>query len=80
MEFTLYIIVVEGYKVKVYVNSSNTLAVIFPLYGRYYSIRSDVNALDLATSLLFHTSNNVTYNSYVNSLEDTVSIDLEQVA
>lgn len=78
--YTLTIIEVQGYKVKVYINSSNTLAVIFPLFGRYFRVNSDVNALDLATSLLFHTSNNVTYTSYINSLEDTVSIDLEHVA
>lgn len=80
MEYTLHIVIVETYPIKVYVNKSNTLAVIFPLFGRYSRVNSDVNALDLATSLLFHTSNNVTYTSYINSLEDTVSIDLEQVA
>lgn len=80
MEYTLHTIIVETYPIKVYVNKSNTLAVIFPLFGRYFRVNSDVNALDLATSLLFHTSNNVTYTSYINSLEDTVSIDLEHVA
>lgn len=80
MEYTLHTIIVETYPVKVYVNSSNTMAIIFPLFGRYFRVNSDVNALDLATSLLFHTSNNVTYSAYTNSLEDTVSIDLEQVA
>lgn len=80
MEYTLHTIIVETYPVKVYVNSSNTMAIIFPLFGRYFRVNSDVNALDLATSLLFHTSNELTYNAYLNSLEDTVSIDLEHVA
>ena len=78
--WTLNIILVETYPVKVYVNPTNTAAVIFPLFGRYFRVNSDVNALDLATSMLFHTSNEVTHKAYLTSLEDTVSIDLENVA
>lgn len=78
--WTLHVILVETYPVKVYVNKTNTLAVVMPLFGRYYRVNSDINALDLATSLLFHTSNELTYNAYLNSLEDTVSIDLAKIA
>jgi hypothetical protein len=78
--WTLYTIIVESYPVKVYVNKTNTLAVVMPLFGRYYRVNSDVNALDLATSLLFHTSNAVTYTAYISSLEDTAIIELKQVS
>lgn len=78
--WTLHIIIVETFPVKIYVNSSNTSAITFPLFGRYYRVNSDVNALDLATSMLFRTNTIETFNSYLNSLEDTVSIDLNQVA
>jgi hypothetical protein len=84
--WTLHTILVETYPVKVYVNHNNTIAVVFPLYGRYYRLRSDVNALDLTCSMLFHKTvddisyNTISYSSYLNSLEDTVSIDLEHVA
>jgi len=78
--YTLHTIIVETSPVKVYVNRGNTVAYIFPPYGRLFTVRSDVNALDLATSLLFHTTNNVTYNSYINSLEDTAVIELDKVS
>ncbi len=84
--WTLYTIYVENNPVKVYVNYNNTLAVVFPPYGRYYRLRSDVNALDLTCIMLFHKTSNdicyntVNYNSYVNSLEDTVNIELDKIA
>lgn len=78
--WTLNIILVETYPVKVYVNPTNSMAVIFPLFGRYFKVNSDVNALDLATSMLFHTSNEVTHTAYLSSLEDTVSIELDKAS
>lgn len=86
INFSCKIIDVSGYSVKVYVNRSNDTAVVFPLFGRYYIIRSDVNALDLAVNMLFHETVNdicykqLTYSSYLSSQEDTVAIDIEQVA
>lgn len=84
--WTLHIIKIESVPVKVYVNSSNTMAIVFPLFGRYYRVNSDVNALDLLTSVLFHTTindiayNTITYSAYLNSLEDTAVIDITKVA
>lgn len=82
MEYwTLNKINIDGYTVKVYVNKHNTLAVIFPLFGRYFRINSDSNnALDLAVGILFHTANNITYTGYLNSLDDTLEIELNKIA
>lgn len=77
--YTLHIILVETSQVKVYVNEGNSQAIVFPSFGRYYRVSSDTNALDLATSLLFHVTHNITYNSYINSLEDTAVIELDKV-
>lgn len=69
---------------KAYVNNSNTIAVVFPSFSRYYRVNSDVNALDLLTSIVFHTTindiayNTITYISYLNSLENTAIINLDK--
>lgn len=71
---------VKGFPVKVYVNPSNTEAVLFFLFGRYSRLSSDVNVIDFATDFLIGTTTNVVnHANYVNSLEDTAVIDLETV-
>ena len=79
-QWTLYTIEYRTYPVKVYVNKSNTTAIVFPLFGRYFRINSDVNVLDLATDFILKTPNSISYESYLISLEDTVNLNLEDVA
>jgi hypothetical protein len=77
MNWTKNIISVRGFKVKVYTNKTNTQAILFPLFGRYSSLRSDSNVMDFATDfLLGRASNVVSLYNYVNSLEETVKINI----
>lgn len=68
----------DGCQIKIYVNESDSRAVMFPLFGRYFTFSSDKSALDLATSIIFHIGsdepvhqNVISYQSYLNSQEDT---------
>lgn len=72
MKWTLTVVDFETYRVKVYVNDANSHAVIFPPFGRYFGIRSDKSALDMAVSFIFFTSSkDITYSQYLSSQEDT---------
>lgn len=79
-----FIIMVQDFPVKVYVDLYNERAIIFPLFGKYFSVRSDVNALDFATSLLLHKLGaqhncDIKYDSYLGMTEDTQVIELDKV-
>ena len=66
---------IGDYPVSVYVNETDTRAVVFPLFGRFYGVWSDTSAIDLVTTLLFlNPSRTITYTQYVNSQEDTAII------
>lgn len=81
MNWTKQIVMVGGFPVKIYANLHNSSCAIFPLFGRYYVVRSDINALDLATSIVVGRGNElVTYEAYKSSLEDTAIIQLDKVA
>ena len=73
---------VGGYPVKVYVDQEDRNCYIFPLFGRYYSLGSDQGALDFATDFLLNKSQNnvVSFQSYVNSLENTMPIYVDTPA
>ncbi len=66
---------------KVYVNATNTVAVVFPPFGRCHKLSSS-QALDFATDFIIGSDNeySVSYVSYLNSLEDTVAIQIDKVA
>lgn len=71
----------DGSPVKVYVNEDDSRAIMFPLFGKYFSFSSDVSALDLAVQIIYHKfSDNepipslLTYRSYLSSQEDTAII------
>jgi hypothetical protein len=72
------VVYMQSNPVSVWVNESNTRVVTFHQYGRYTSLRSDVNALDFALDFLF--GNDMTLEKYLNSLEDTREIDIRMVA
>ena len=74
---TKQVIMVDGFPVKVYVNADNTHAVVFPLFGRYFQLRSDINVLDFATTFLIAKNNNViSFASYQSQDEDTAIINI----
>lgn len=63
--------------IKVYVNHFDTKAIIFPLFGKYFSISSDMSALDLTVQIIFHKFEDSTiaqYGQYIRSTEDTALI------
>lgn len=71
----------DGFPVKVYVNEKDSRAIMFPLFGKYFSFNSDVSALDLAVQIIFHVQredgnpqNIFSFSSYENSKEDTLVI------
>lgn len=76
------IIMVDGYPVKVYTNASNTVAYVFPGFGRCYTLSSDQGVLDFATDFLLskHKTNIVSFQGYLNSLEDTIMTHIENPA
>lgn len=79
-KWTKHVIEVKGFPVKVYINTDNTQSYVFPLFGKYYGLSSDVNVLDFTTDFLIGTTTNVvTFSNYLNSLEDTAVIDIETV-
>lgn len=60
---------------KVYTNKNNTQAVVFPPFGKYFSVRSDRSAFDLALSFIFLVPNReVSYSQYLSSQEETAII------
>jgi hypothetical protein len=70
----------NGFPVKVYTNEANTQAIVFPPFGKYFSVSSDRSALDFAVTFIFFTSSNeVSYTQYLSSQEDT-SIIFQEVA
>lgn len=78
---TKQIIQVNGFPVKVYVSADNKVAHVFPLFGRYFTLRSDVNVLDFTTTfLLARNGNVVSFQSYQTRDEETAIINLDQVA
>jgi hypothetical protein len=80
MKWTKTVVDFESYQIKVYVNEDNTRAVIFPLFGRYFGLRSDVSALDMAVYFIFFTpTREVSYLQYLSSQEDT-SIIFQEAA
>jgi len=70
MKWTMTEVVFSGNKVRVYVNSDNSRAIVFPPFGKYFSLHS-ASALDFAVSFIFFTSNNISYIQYLSSQEDT---------
>lgn len=71
----------DGFPVKAYVSKNDTRCVVFPLFGRYHTISSDKSALDLFVEVLFRKFSDFdmpagisSYDSYVNSQEDTAII------
>lgn len=64
--------------IKVYVNKNDTKAVIFPLFGKYFTVNSDRSAKDLMVEFIFNASNDFgikTYLQYEVSQEDTAIIN-----
>lgn len=81
-KWTMYPILNRGFQVKVYVNEANDTAVVFPLFGKYYVLRSDVSALDFATDFIIDKPHNnvVSFESYLSQFEDTAIIYVDKVA
>ena len=81
-KWTKHTLMTKGFPVKVYINSGNTQAIIFPLFGKYYKLGSDVNVLDFAVDFITnaHADRTLTHANYLNSLEDTAVINLETLA
>lgn len=86
-QWSKQVVLVEGYPVTTYTNSSSTRTICFYLYGRYSSYLSDTNSLTLAISMLFYkysdhsggTNNTITIESYKASLEDTAVIHIDNI-
>lgn len=75
------IIQVNGFPVKLYVSQDSKVAHMFPLFGRYFTLRSDANVLDLATTLLLARNGNVvSFAAYQSNSEDTAVVQLSDVA
>lgn len=82
MAYKLHVIYKGIWPIKVYINETNTRAICFYLFGRYSSIRSDCNALDLAVDFHLNRSDAPTvigFEAYKNSLDDTQVIDLNEI-
>jgi hypothetical protein len=78
--WTKQIMMVKGFPVKLYVNPTNTQAIVFQSFGRYYRLSSE-NVLDFATTFLFaKRSNIVSFAAYKMSSEETVLTNIAQVA
>jgi hypothetical protein len=74
---TKQIIQVNGFPVKMYVSADNKTAHVFPLFGRYYTLRSDENVMDFATTfLLARNGNVVSFQSYQMRDEETAIIQI----
>ena len=74
---TKTIIEVQGFPVKIYTSADNKTAHVFPLFGRYYTLRSDTNVMDFATTfLLARNGNVVSFAAYQSSGEDTAIIQI----
>lgn len=75
---TKHIIMVEGFPVKVYVNAANTQAYVFPLFGKYYGLASDINVMDFVTTFLLakNVNNVISFQSYLTQGEDTAIINI----
>jgi hypothetical protein len=71
MNWTLTVVDFSGNKVKVYVSSDNSRAIVFPPFGKYFSLHS-ASALDFAVSFIFFSSSkDINYTQYLSSQEDT---------
>ena len=79
--WTLNVIVVQGFPVKVYTDAACHQAYVFPLFGKYYGLHTDGNVLDFATDFLMGRCELTpfTHSNYLNSLEDTAVINIETV-
>jgi hypothetical protein len=79
--YTLHVLMVDGFPVKVYAHKNNQQAYIFPLFGRYHSMSSDKNVMDFVTDFLIskHPSNVITFQSYLNGNEDTAVININDL-
>ena len=72
-----HVVYKSDFPVKIYVDQDDKTAVIFFLFGRYSVLRSDKSALDFAVDFILGNPNNVvSLNSYLNSLENTVIIEV----
>lgn len=72
MNWTLTEVEFSGNKVKVYVNGDDSRAIVFPPFGKYFSLLSDNSALDFAVSFIFFSSSrDINYTQYLSSQEDT---------
>ena len=80
-KYTKHVIQVSGFPVKLYVREDNKQAYLFPLFGRYSGLYSDVNVLDFATDFLLGNGNNViSFNNYLSGMEDTAVIQIDKIA
>ena len=81
-KWTMYPIMTGGFPVKVYINEANDTAVVFPLFGRYFQLRSDKSVLDFATNFIVNNNhaNVISFESYRTQDEDTAIINIDQVA
>lgn len=79
--WTKHVILKDECPVTIYVNSANTQAYVFPLFGKCYGLSSsDGNVLDFTTNFLLGSESNViSFNGYINSMEETSVIHLEAV-
>lgn len=71
----------DGWPVKVYVNQDDTYCVVFPLFGKYHGVYSDVSAIDFCIEIMFHRGSDSVvpagvcgYSQYLSSQEDTAVI------
>lgn len=77
--WTKHVITKQGFPVKVYIKADS--AVIFYCFGRYTKCQSDSNVLDFVTDFLLGNSQNViSFGNYMNCMEDTAVINIENVA
>ena len=82
--WTKTVIMVGDAPVKAYINTERTEAVLFYSFGRYSRLgcynSPGVDVLDMTVDFLLGSENNVvSFSSYVNSLEDTVSIQIDKI-
>lgn len=65
---------------KIYINNNRTVAVIYFETHNVYISHDEGKVLDLLIFILTPNINNeVTYNSFINSLQDTAIINLSQI-
>lgn len=76
MNWKKVVVHVDEYPVTIYVNSKDTRAVVFPIFGRFYGLWSDESALTFAVSFVINPPSKevMTHAKYLSCQEDTAVI------